>query len=103
MGKTLKNREIFCDKTEIVLLVSTKNRVISLNVPYDQIIHIKIDKCMERKLLKKVPSEKIEIMIKKRPEPIIYTKYKSAEYFDEYKNDISRFVKENKITFFNNI
>lgn len=52
MGKTLKNREIFCDKTEIVLLVSTKNRVISLNVPYDQIIHIKIDKCMERKLLK---------------------------------------------------
>jgi hypothetical protein len=99
----MSTKEIYFDQTEIVLTIEGKNKVTTLNVTYDQIVHIKFDPCMERKFFRKIPSEKIEIMVKKRQLPIIYTKLKSKKYFEEYKNELEKFSINNRITFFNNL
>ena len=57
---------------------------------------------MERKFFKKIPSEKITIMIKGRGESIVYLKSKEKDYFDDYKEDLSAYAKKYRLTFFDN-
>lgn len=96
-------RHIFCDKTELVLMVETKKKVQPLNVTYDQIIRIQFEPCKEFRFFRFVPSEKIQIMTRKREQPVEYTMYKEKQYFGEYKKELEKFARENKITFINNL
>jgi hypothetical protein len=93
-------RRMTFDKTEIVLMTD-KSQI--LNLTYDQIVRIQFDKCIEKKLFSKFDSEKIEIMTRKQSEPVIYYKSKEKEFFEEYKEELAKFAKANRITFINNL
>ena len=95
----MANRRILCDKTELVLTIVGK-RVNILNLPYNQITSISIEPCKEFRFFRMVPSERIVIRTSKRPEPIVYTKYKEKKFFDEYKRELTEFAKNNRITFY---
>ena len=98
----MANRHILCDKTELVLTIIGKKRVNILNVPYNQITSISFEPCKEFRFFRMVPSERIIIRTSKRPEPIVYTKYKEKKFFDEYKQELAEFAKNNRITFYDN-
>ncbi|MCG8502367.1 MAG: hypothetical protein MJB12_18445 [Firmicutes bacterium] len=96
-------RRINCDKTEIIVMVEGRKRVRMLNLTYEQITRIQFDKFEERRFLFfKVPSEKITIVTGKRNEPIVYTKMKEKKYFDQYKEELRKFVKDNSVSFVDN-
>ena len=96
-------RRINCDKTEIIVMVEGRKRVRMLNLTYEQITRIQFDKFEERRFLFfKVPSEKITIVTGKRNEPIVYTKIKEKKYFDQYKEELRKFVKDNSVSFVDN-
>ncbi len=99
----MAQRHIFCDKTEIVCMVMGKKKMQTFNLPFDSITRIQFDAYEERKLFKKVPSEKITILSGKRAEPIIYTKLKEKQFFEDYKKELEKFAQDNRITFTNNL
>ena len=100
MGK----RHLACDKTEMIVAIMVENKTEFINLTYDKITRILLDSCMETQMLfKKVPSEKIEITVRNREFPIVFTKIKDKEYFDEYKQELEKFAKANRITFVNNL
>jgi hypothetical protein len=94
---------IMFDKTEIVLIVMGKKKPQVLNVTYDKIMRIQFDRFMERKFFKKVPSEKIIIMIRGRDSAVEFTKLKEKKYFEKYKEGLRKFAKDNRLTFMDNI
>lgn len=91
-----------CDKNAIVFLTKANEEDKQLTFSYDQIARIQIDKFAEKKLLRKVPSEKIEIFIKNRNTPLIFTKLKDKDFFEGYKKDLIRFSKDNKVALIDN-
>ena len=102
-GLEMASRRIMCDKTEIILFIGGKKKVNSLNLTYDQIISITFESCKVFRLFKRVPSKKITIRTSKRGEPIIYNRYKEKKYFEEYKQELEKFCRENRITFYDNL
>jgi len=94
---------IMFDKTEIVLIVMGKKKPQVLNVTYDKIMRIQFDRFMVRKLFKKVPSEKIIIMIRGRDSAVEFTKLKEKKFFGIYKEGLRKFAKDNRLTFIDNI
>jgi hypothetical protein len=98
----MANKRILCDKTELVLTIVGKKKVDTINLTYNQITSITIEDCKEFRFFRTVPSERILIRTSKRPEPITYTKCKEKKFFDEYKQELTEFAKNNRITFYNN-
>lgn len=96
-------RHVLFDKTEIVLMYPKKKKFVTVNLTYDQISRIQFDKFKEFKFFRKVPSEKITIVNSKVKPPIVYTKQKEKKFFEEYKEGFKKFVKDNNITFINNL
>lgn len=92
-------RSIQADKTELVLIVKGKKKYEVMNVTYDQIIRIQIRSYIRMGFFKKLPSEEIVIVTRKRSEPLVYKKHKEKKYFDEYKSTLEEFAKHNKVTF----
>jgi len=90
-------KHMYFDKTEIMLMYTDGNAYKSMNLTYDKIREIKIEKCYERKIFKKVPSERIQIITKVSNIPIQYTRLKEKDYFEEYAKELSKFAKNNKI------
>lgn len=100
----MAGRHIICDKTEIILnYQDSKKKYKVVNLPYDQISRISFEPCTEFKLFRRVPSEKITIVSKKVDNPIVYTKLKHQNLFEAYKEELAKFAKDNRITFFNNL
>ena len=95
-------RKIYTDKTEIVVVVKGKNRYTAVNLTFDQIIRIQFDKYTAFKWFRKIPSEKITIVARKRENPIVFTKRESKGFFEAYKLELEQFARDNRITFFNN-
>lgn len=91
-------KHMYFDKNEIMLMYAEGNAYKSMNLTYDKIRQIKIEKCLERKFFKKVPSERIQIITKVSNTPIQYTRLKEKHYFEEYTKELSKFAKDNKIT-----
>lgn len=100
----MATRHILCDQTEIILAVPLKNKYKHLNLTYEDISRIQFDACTERKLLfKTVPSEKITIMTGKHPGPVVFTRENEKKFWDEYKTNLTKFAKDNNITFADNL
>jgi non-homologous end joining protein Ku len=99
----MAEKRILFDKTEIVVMFPTKKKFISLSLAYNDIVRIQFDSCEERKLFKKIPSEKITITTGKWGTPIVYTKAKEKKFFEEYKQGLEKFCKDNRVTFINNL
>ena len=99
----MARQQILFDKTEIVAIVLTGNRPLVLNLEYRDISRIQFDRCEERRLLRKVPSEKITIMTSKHEQPVTYTKLKHTGFWDMYKEKLASFAERNHVTFVNNV
>lgn len=95
----MAKKHLFVDKTEIVAVVLGKKKAFTHNLRYDQISSIKFEKCKEFRLFRLVPSEKIVITSPKLPNPVEFMKYKEKQYFEEYKKELGKFAKDNRITF----
>lgn len=99
----MAGRHIICDKTEIILNYQDNKKYKVINLTYDQITRISFEPCTEFKLFRRVPSEKITIVTKKVENPIVYTKLKHQNLFEAYKEELAKFAKDNRITFFNSL
>ena len=97
-----KEPNILFDKTEIMMKYEDSGNINTANLTYNQITRIQFEKCTERKLFKKIDSEKIEVVTPKLAVPITFYKEKEKPYFDEYKVMFAKFAKENRITFIDN-
>jgi hypothetical protein len=101
----MAEKRVLCDKTEVVLKFNDstdKNKIKIANLAYDQITSITIEDFYEFRLFRKVPSERILVRTNRLQAPIIYTKKKDKQFFDEYKQDLAKFAKDNRITFYDN-
>lgn len=97
-------RRIFPDKTEIVFMVPTKNKVIRQSLTAKEIVRIQFDKCKEN-FLGIIPrdSESITIVSGKLANPLVYKKLANKKFFDSYKSELEKFTKENNVSFTNNL
>ena len=98
----MARRNINFDRTEVVIGFNDGKRFSVLNLQYSDIQRIQFDSFSEMKLFRKVPSEKISITTAKRAEPIVYTRGKNAQFWDEYKAGFRKFAENNSITFADN-
>ena len=101
MGKI--GSKILYDKTEIIAVDLSGKRAQALNLTYEKIISIQFDNDTVSKLFKKVPSEKISITIRGREAPLVYYQVEEKGYWDQYKNDLTKFAKDNRVSFRNNL
>lgn len=92
---------LIVDKTEIIATVLMGNQWRNVPITADKIRRIQYDKFNERKIFKEVPSEMIKIETSAGP-PVTFTKLKEKEYFDQYKERLAKFAKDNKLTFVDN-
>ena len=96
--------KLTCDKTEInAVYADAKGKLARISLTYDKVISITFEKCWERKLFKKIESERITLRIKGRMDPIYYYKLREGEFYESYKRDFEKFAKENRLTFYNNL
>ncbi|MEI6602951.1 MAG: hypothetical protein WCL54_05650 [Clostridia bacterium] len=100
----MTKQRIFCDKHEVTLLYDGNQKEESMTLLASEIARIQFDKVIERKFLfLKVESERIEIKPSKLNYSIIYSKSKAKERFEQYKTDLEKFAKDNRVTFVNNL
>ena len=97
-------RRIFVDKTELVLMVPKKNKVVRKSLTSGEIARIQFDK-QETKLfgIFNIETEAIKIVSGKLGAPIVYKKSQNKKYFDEYKRELEKFAKDNFVTFADNV
>ena len=96
--------KLTCDTTEInAVYGDKKGNLARISLTYDKVISVSFDRCEERKLFKKVPSEKISLRVRGMEEPIEYYKLREGANFESYKRDFEKFAKDNRITFYNNL
>jgi len=97
-------RRIFVDKTELVLMVPKKNKVVRKSLTSGEIARIQFDK-QETKLfgIFNIETEVIKIVSGKLGAPIVYKKSQNKKYFDEYKRELEKFAKDNFVTFADNV
>ena len=85
-------------------MVALRSKVARRELAANEIIRIQFDKCTERVLgIFPKESEMISIVSGKLGAPIVYKKGENKKYFEEYKNGLEKFAKDNKITFTNNL
>lgn len=96
----MAQRRIYADKTEVVFLVPTKNKMVRYNLASSDIVRIQFDKSIVNILgFIKSETETITVVSGKVKAPIVYKKNQNKKYFDEYKSELERFAKQNYVTF----
>ena len=91
-------KRMFFDKTEINVSYFAGRNYITKNLSAPQIQRIQFDKIREFSIFRFVNSEKISITNSTTPQPIVYTKKKEKAFFDEYKEELKIFAKNNNVT-----
>lgn len=94
----MSNRLVSCDKDLTMLTILNKSGNPTY-LSYNEIAHIRIGYATQKKFFFKKTTEKIEIMPKGSKKPIILTKPMDWDHFEQYKQEISRFARENRIEF----
>jgi|BioPla2DNA2_1021312.scaffolds.fasta_scaffold15516_1 hypothetical protein len=90
------NRLIECNRDWTgITVIGNKGKPIFLN--YSQIKEIRFGYHTETKLFSKKTSEKIEICAEGLKAPILLLKPMDKEHFEQYKQEIVKFAKDNKI------
>lgn len=96
----MAQRRIYVDKTEIVFLVPTKNKMVRYNLASSDIVRIQFDKSIANIFgFIKSETEIITVVSGKVKTPIVYKKNQNKKYFDEYKCELAKFAKDNNVTF----
>lgn len=91
------SRLVSCNRDWTGLTVIDKNGK-PIYLDYYQIEQIRFGYYTETKFFVKKTSEKIEIQAKGFKSPIILTKRMDWENFEQYKQEITKFAKDNKIS-----
>lgn len=93
----MKTRLVSCDREWTSLtIIDKKGKPIILG--YTDIDKIKLGYYTKKKLFGKRTTEKIEFVLKNSNQSIILTKVMDWDYFDQYKREVIKFAKDNKIT-----
>lgn len=96
----MAQRRIYVDKTEVIFLVPTKNKIIRRSLGAGDIVRIQFDKSVAKILgFIKSETETITVVSGKLKTPIVYKKNEHKKYFDEYKRELENFAKQNYVTF----
>ncbi|NLD87025.1 MAG: hypothetical protein GX633_02035 [Clostridiales bacterium] len=93
-------RRIIFDKTEISVVDMSGKNPVRINLTYDKIISIQLDRGFKKKFyfLKK-ECDRIMIKMRGRENPIpIYSV--DDQYFEEYVSGLRKFAKDNRITLY---
>ncbi|HOQ36697.1 MAG TPA: hypothetical protein PK033_10185 [Acetivibrio sp.] len=90
------NRLIECSRDWTAITVMGNNGKPIL-LDYSQIKEIRFGYHTQRRLFTKKTSEKIEIRAHGLKSPILLLKPMDREHFDQYKQEITKFAKDNKI------
>ncbi|NMB33982.1 MAG: hypothetical protein GX992_07125 [Clostridium sp.] len=90
------NRLMECNRDWTgITVVGNKGKPVFLN--YNQIKEIRFGYYTESKLFSKKTSEKIEICAEGLNAPILLLKQMDQKHFDQYKQEIAKFARDNKI------
>lgn len=95
--------KILYDKTEIVFVDLSGKKAKVHNLTYDKIVSIQFDNTTVRKLFKSVPSEKLSISIRTQEAPLVLYQVDEKPFWDEYKANLTKFAKDNRVSFHNNL
>ena len=103
-----KKNHILFDITEIICIYvdsenKMKKKVKKASLAYDAIQSVANKSCRERKGLKVIESERIQIRTARLANPIEYYKFKEGRFFDEYKTGLRLFCKKNRITIYDEV
>lgn len=99
----MANKLIIFDKSEVLLIVPTRNNYVTHNLVSSNILRIQFDKITERRFgIIPKESEKISIVTAKDPEGFVYTKGKNKKFFDEYKAEFTEYAKTYNIRLIDN-
>lgn len=95
--------KIMFDKTEIIAnatVVGEMNKKSQklLRLSADKFSQISFVPCKERKLFKKIDSEKIVLNLRGFARPVEYTKKDNAAFFESYKESFVKFAKDNGVS-----
>ena len=93
---------ILFDKTELVLMLKSKSSVTTVNLQQSNISRIQFDSIKEFSFFRRVPSESIRIFTSTSNEPYRYTRKTEKIFWEEYKKKLTKFAKDNMISFFDN-
>ena len=97
----MSGKQVLCDKQEIIFTARGQKGYEDFVVTNEKIRMIQFDKCIENKLWRKIPSEKITVITSGKT--FEYTKLKSEPYFEEYKEALQKFAQNNRITLVSNL
>ncbi|WP_235832647.1 hypothetical protein [Acetivibrio mesophilus] len=90
------NRLITCNRDWTgITVIDRKGKPVFLD--YHQISEIRFGYHTVTKLFSKRTSEKIEIHVKGQKAPILVLKPMDWNHFDQYKQEVAKFAKDNKI------
>lgn len=99
-----KDDRIIPDKTEIVLIDTSGKIPKGINVTHDKIIRISFNPCTETKFFFfEKPSERITIEINGRGPFEFFRLTEGEDRFDRYKDILTEFAKNNRISLINNL
>lgn len=92
---------LIMDKTEIIATLLLGNQWRNVSARADRITRIQFDHITTRKFIFfKVKDEQITITT--NPMPIVFRRSQEKQFFDEYKERLTKFAKDNNITFADN-
>lgn len=99
----MEDRILSCSKDWTVLTIACSDKNNPLRLNYFDIEKIQFDEIYLAKLFRKIRTERIHIYTVNNKKPIEITKYYYPRYFDEYKQELSKFARDNRIKLDDNI
>lgn len=99
----MEKRRLSCSKDWTTLTIADFDEKKTLYLNYYDINRIEFDEMFINKLFKKIRSEKIQIFTNTSSAPIEFTKHKHEKYFEEYKQELTKFARDNKISLIDRI
>jgi len=97
-----KHPKMIFDKTEVTIVDETGKRARLLNLSYEDITSITLEPCRTTKLFKTIDDERLSFRVRRHEQPLTYLASKEyGDFFQQYKEQVIQFAKENRITFYN--
>lgn len=93
----MEERRLSCSKDWTVLTINGTDKKTALHLNYTDIESIHFDEAIISKMFRKIQTHRIQIFVKNAKSPIVFTRYHNQKYFDEYKHELSKFARDNRI------
>jgi hypothetical protein len=98
------SEKIMFDKTEIIFVDLSGKKAQALNLTYEKIISVRFDKTKVKSLFSSKDSERISITVRGKEQPLVLLQVKEKpDYWQGYKDGLTKFCKDNRISFYNEL